>query len=430
LDVQVHAGIVTLSGKSNTLLGKRYAARLAASLKGVRAVVNGAQVLPSGRSDEDVLADVQAAVRDDPVADEEELRIKVADGHVTLEGAVDSFSEKGLVETTVAGVHGVIGIDNQIKVVVTTTRSDSEIKPEILRRFELNPYLAAGLIETEVEDGVVTLSGIVGSASEKSVAGLLCWVAGVREVDDSGLEVKSRLDRKGLRDMFTAFRNDVQIQQSVEDALLYDPRVRGMNITVRSRDGAVSLLGNVTTLAAKRAAERDAKNTLGVRRVINHLKVRPSDWPGDAAVTRAAKEALRRDAVLSDLKLRASSHFGKVYLNGAVNTHFEKHRAEVVIANVPGALGIVNRITVDFEWQPKRDDEIKEDVERRLRWSPFLEADQITVSVTDGVVTLEGIVDMHQQRDAAVKHAHQGRARRVIDELNVRSDRAKARGLK
>ena len=35
---------------------------------------------------------------------------------------------------------------------------------------------------------------------------------------------------------------------------------------------AVLLLGNVSSLAAKRAAEHDAENTLGVRRVINYLR--------------------------------------------------------------------------------------------------------------------------------------------------------------
>lgn len=42
-----------------------------------------------------------------------------------------------------------------------------------------------------------------------------------------------------------------------------------MKIEVRVRLAAVSLLGNVSSLAAKRAAEQDAKNTLGVRRVLN-----------------------------------------------------------------------------------------------------------------------------------------------------------------
>jgi hypothetical protein len=81
------------------------------------------------------------------------------------------------------------------------------------------------------------------------------------------------------------------------------------------------------------------------------LKVKVSDWPGDPPVTQQVQHALARDSYLADFELRAASHFGKVYLRGEVNTHFEKERAEVVVANVPGALDVVNRITADARWQ-------------------------------------------------------------------------------
>jgi osmotically-inducible protein OsmY len=215
----------------------------------------------------------------------------------------------------------------------------------------------------------------------------------VRRVDGSKLEIQWWLDRERRRDKFTVLRNDVQLQRAVQDTLLYDPRVRGAKVEVRVRQAAVSLLGNVSSLAAKRAAEHDAENTLGVRRVINYVKVKVSDWPGDPAVTQRAQHALARDSFLADCELQAASHFEKVYLRGEVNTHFEKERAEVVVANVPGALDVVNRITVAARWQPKPDDAIEEDAARRLHWSPFLDADQMTMTVDDGVVTLRGTVD-------------------------------------
>ena len=150
IDVRVSGGIVTLGGTSDTLLGRRRAAELVSSLKGVRAVVNRVRVLPVGRNDKEILADVQAALRDDPVADEEQLRIKVDQGRVTLEGAVDSFPEKRLSEMAVAGVRGVTEIDNQITILAKTARPDSEIKPEIVRRMELNPFLSKSSINVQV----------------------------------------------------------------------------------------------------------------------------------------------------------------------------------------------------------------------------------------------------------------------------------------
>lgn len=430
LNVAVDAGVVTLSGKAFSLLAKRRAVRLIGSLKGVRAIIDRVEVVPNGRSDEHIFADVQAALRDDPVADPKEIQFTVGQGRVKLNGKVDSFAEKQSVETTVAGVRGVTEIENKLAILKPEIRSDKEIKPEILRRFELNPYLAEGRVDVEVDHGVVTLSGEVGSVNEKVVAGFLSWVAGVLDVDVTGLEVKPGQRHERRKRKFITARNDVELQRAVKDAMLYDSRVRAERINMRVREGAVSLSGDVASLAAKRAAERNAKNTLGVRRVINHLKVKVPNWPGDVEVTKRAQRALGRDAHLADFDLKASSHFGKVYIRGEVNTHFEKERAETVIANVPAALDVVNRITVDAQWEPKPDAVIQEDIERRLRWSPLLDAEEIKVSVDSGIVQLQGTVDTWHERTAASRHAFQCGARRVENKLDVRTQRGVPLGLK
>jgi osmotically-inducible protein OsmY len=249
-------------------------------------------------------------------------------------------------------------------------------------------------------------------------------------VDDTQLQVEWWLDRHDTRDTASPVRNDVQIRRAVQDAFLYDPRLRGANVTVHVRKGAVSLLGSVATFSAKQAAGQDAKDTLGVRRVINHLKVDAADWPGDSAVSRRANEALARDAVLARYDVRASSFFGKVFLRGEVNSPFEKQRAAAVVANVPGTLDVVNRIRIDTVWEPKPDNDIREDTLRRMRWSPLLDAEQITVAVSDGVVTLTGNVANYQQRSVAERHARQAGARRVVNHLEVRGDRRVPSDLK
>lgn len=430
VDVRVNAGIVTLSGDTFTLLAKRQAVRLLGSLRGVRAIVDRTKVLPTQRRDEEVFADVQAALQADPVARDSEICVQVEEGRVTLGGTVDSFPERRLAETAVAGVRGVTEISNKIEIRAKTNRPDKEIRPEIVRRFEISPFLAEGLIEIQVNDGDVTLSGVVGSVNEKSLASLLSWVAGVRSVDSSGLGIKWWLDRERRRDKFTVLRNDIELQRAVQDALLYDPRVRGTKIEVRVRQGVVSLIGRVASLSAKRAAEKDAKDTIGVRRVLNNLKVKIPDWPGDITVTKRARAALARDAYLYDREVLVASHFGTVYLSGEVDTHFEKQRAEVVVANVPGAIDLVNRVTVDARWKAKPDEEIDEDLRRRIRWSPAIDPEEITVSVVDGVVTLRGRVDTWHERRAISEHAFQVGARRVSNQIDARSSRRTPLGLK
>lgn len=179
------------------------------------------------------------------------------------------------------------------------------------------------------------------------------------------------------------------------------------------------MAGEVGTLAAKNAAERDAYNTLGVRRVINNLKVKSRNWPGDLEVTRRVEEAINRDSHLTNYELHPSSHFGKLYVSGEVNTHFDKSRIDAVLADVPGVREIVNRTSVDAVWKEKADEEILEDSNRRLNWSPFLDPEQIAVTVDDGVVTLSGKVDTWHEQKAATRHAYQAGARRVRNKLNV-----------
>lgn len=419
IDVTVDSGVVTLSGNTFTLLGKRRAVELIGDLKGVRAVVDRLNVRPSGRSDAEIAADVVATLQLDPAVDQNSIETDVEDGAVRLRGDADSYAEKLVAENAVAGVRGVVSIHNELDVDAKQRRPDDEIKPEIEARLANSPWIHQNFIEVQVEDGKVTLSGYVGSPNQKSRAGMLAWVAGVQDLDSAELEVTAELEPSRRRDTLADLRNDVQIRSAVKDALLYDPRLKGTDLDVRVNYGAVSLAGTVPTVSAKRAAEQDASNTLGVRRVNNYIKVRPRDWPGDPAVTEQVREALARDALLDGYDLQCSSHFGRVYLRGEVDTVAQKQRAEAVAANVPGALDVINRVRVDDVWQPKPDDEIQEDVRRVIRWSSLLDGTRVAVSVEDGVVLLEGYVASHQQREVAGDAALKGGARDVINRLGV-----------
>jgi osmotically-inducible protein OsmY len=185
----------------------------------------------------------------------------------------------------------------------------------------------------------------------------------------------------------------------------------------------------VATLSAKRAAEQDAKNTLGVNRVTNHLKVRPEEWPGDAAISERVRESLSRDSHLQDTDVSSASHFGKLYLDGTVDSRFQKVRAEVVAANLPGVLEVVNRLKVNHPEVTKPDREIQQDIQRRLQSYSLLGNDPIDVSVSDGTATLKGVIDTFQQRSLMENMALRAGALRVHSDLVVRSGRKAMDGL-
>jgi osmotically-inducible protein OsmY len=69
--------------------------------------------------------------------------------------------------------------------------------------------------------------------------------------------------------------------------------------------------------------------------------------------------------------------------------------------------------------EAKTDWELRDDVREQLAWSPFTDAEDISISVNDGVVTLTGQVDSRMEKGAAEDNAYQAGATRVRNQLVV-----------
>jgi osmotically-inducible protein OsmY len=111
---------------------------------------------------------------------------------------------------------------------------------------------------------------------------------------------------------------------------------------------------------------------------------------------------------------------GKVYLDGRVNTSFERHRAEDVASRVKGVVVVENNLDYEHVWTWKPDWEIRDDVQSQLFWSPFVDFEDITVTVEDGIVTLTGQVDSFQEKYDAEENAFEGGAKDVRNHVSVK----------
>lgn len=67
--------------------------------------------------------------------------------------------------------------------------------------------------------------------------------------------------------------DDAEITSEVKAKLLADPEVAGLNIDVDTRDGVVTLTGDVESDDARLEAEHLARTTEGVVRVISRIRV-------------------------------------------------------------------------------------------------------------------------------------------------------------
>jgi osmotically-inducible protein OsmY len=184
-------------------------------------------------------------------------------------------------------------------------------------------------------------------------------------------------------------------------------------------DGLVTLTGTVDNLLARKAAEQDAKNTLGVWRVKNYLKVRPVTVPSDNEIKGMVQDALSTKPFAEGKDINVRVYYGKVYLDGAVDSLYEKSMVENVVFRVRGVVEVKNNLKAQFTFPEKEDWEIKEDIEYELWWSPFVNSDQVRVNVSDGVATLTGEVGSWRERNAATDNAYDGGAWKVRNLLKV-----------
>lgn len=418
IDVSTKEGIVTLTGTASSLYSKEKAVRQAKSVKGVRAVVDQIDMTLADRKDSEISQDVSTALLLDPATDSFEIEATVSGGFVTLTGMVQSWAEKNLAEEVARGVRGVKGVTNDIRLRLKTERPDPEIQADIEQRFKNDVWLTNDDLNVEVQDSVVKLSGTVGSALEKTRATADAYVLGVKSVENKNLQV----DWWALEHMRrTSYpnRTDEEIKRAVKDAFLYDPRVWSFNPLVTVRYGVVTLTGVVDNLKAKIAAERDAENTVGVKVVKNYLKVRPVSIIPDATIAQNIRSGFSIDPLIERIEIRTSVHNGIVYLHGTVDTYSEKWRAQDIASRTNGVIEVKNHLVVDDYWNWVADWEIKDDIENQLWWSPFVDANEVNVSVEDGVATLKGTVDSYFERSMAVENALEGGARSVIDDMIV-----------
>jgi osmotically-inducible protein OsmY len=272
----------------------------------------------------------------------------------------------------------------------------------------------------EVEDGKVMLRGKVGSAAEKSRAFGDALVAGVTTVDSSELGVDWSLRDKMRKRREYLPTSDDEIKKAIEHAFLYDPRVSSYDIHVLVNDGVATLSGVVGSLKSKRAAEEDTESTVGVWRVKNYLRVRPTAQPSDEVIEERVNAAFSHDPYLSRQEIAVSVRNGKACLYGTVESSFERTHAGEAASNVTGVVEIKNNLRAYGTWRRKTDWEIKEDIESELFWSPFVDSDTVHVSVEDGVATLTGTVDTLRERGAAADNAYDGGAKEVYNYLNVK----------
>jgi len=213
IDISNADGVVRLEGDVPDIAAKKLALELAASVPGVRGVVDRLRVIPGERRGDGAIRDSLAKF----LLQEPEVR------NCTLQ-----FRAKG--------------------------------RTEVLRKIEQD---GAGEIEFSVTEGVIVLEGHVISQSHRRFAGVLAWwTPGTRDVVNALAVIPEYEDR------------DDEVTEVLCLVLEADPMVQEPEqIRPSCRNFVVTLEGSVPTDQQRERAELDAWYLSGVDRVINRLAV-------------------------------------------------------------------------------------------------------------------------------------------------------------
>jgi len=145
---------------------------------------------------------------------------------------------------------------------------------------------------------------------------------------------------------------DSAITAIVKSKLAVDNETSSANINVDTKGGVVMLTGVVVTQANKEQAERIARNTEGVTRVINNITVEPDGEHAAAGASMSASDL----AILSKIKTRyvAEDVIGAkvevrdavVTLTGNVENAQIRVRAENIARATSGVKSVNNMIEI------------------------------------------------------------------------------------
>jgi len=211
------------------------------------------------------------------------IEVDVENGSAKLTGKVETDVERDLAEQIALGIEGVKKVDNQLTL-DPAFEAKASAEPNLSQRFDDATLVATvkskllwnsnteGLdINVNADNGKVSLTGNAQTAEAKELAGRLAAnTDGVRAVNNQ-LSVSATdstaAKAQNAADDTAAVISDAWITSKVKSSFIYSRNLDGLDISVDTQKGMVSLSGTVLSNAEKQLAIETARNIRGVRGV-------------------------------------------------------------------------------------------------------------------------------------------------------------------
>jgi osmotically-inducible protein OsmY len=198
--------------------------------------------------------------------------------------------------------------------------------------------------------------------------------------------------------------DDNVLHAKVIEAIRWEPLLHENKIDVSVQDGIVSLNGVVENYAQKSEARDALKNILGVRAIVDDLRVEPhlSAFKNDQDIAASVIKVFKENWAVPDHRIMVTVQDGWVTLEGILHWNFQRKAADNAIRYLQGVRGVIDMIKIEAEVKNELRQEI---VEKALKRSWLLEVDNIIVRVDGRTIVLSGIVNSLFQKEEAERIA-------------------------
>lgn len=164
----------------------------------------------------------------------------------------------------------------------------------------------------------------------------------------------------GLSLVASCATTDTGITTAVKSNFIADETVKSAQIEVATKNGVVTLTGNVDNENAKNRAIQIAKATTGVVSVVDMISAREASGGGDApdpsrtvgevvtdaGITMSVKTQLLDDPLVKGLKIDVDTRDAVVFLTGSVGTDAEKEKAIQLAKDTKGVRDVKANLTL------------------------------------------------------------------------------------
>jgi len=221
--------------------------------------------------------------------------------------------------------------------VAAVKKTDSDVQQDVLRELKWDPRIEETDVGVEVDDGVVTLSGTVGSWGKRYAAAEAAHrVRGVLDIAND-IAVKTP---------GTPGRTDTDIAGAVRNALVWDVFVPDTRIRSTVSNGVVTLEGDVDTWTQHDDAARTVRNLSGVREVVNLIEIKAPRVDA-AKVRKSIEEALERRAEREAKRVWFQVEDGNVKVSGTVRSWAERETVIGAARGTPGVRSVEDKLRIE-----------------------------------------------------------------------------------